>query len=1184
MLLAPALAAAALPQGSPAVASAPPSYAAGTLGAATGTDVLPTLERSADEEAVVAVVEVADTAELDRLVATGVDLDHGVERHGDHLDVKAVVTPSEMAVLRQLGFSVGDVVWTADDARRAVTERAETRAEARQANRAFAARATNPDVSDVRIIRADYYVSFGVGYLSVEAKWADGQTATTPLTVERDSGPGTEIGTGGTQVIQRFVDADVYLYHRGATAVPTVGGVPGAAPVRPSSVRITSPSGDVAEATVRDWLPTEGGDPFKGTGDYQQDFVRSYHDPTQLYDRVEQLAADFPELTDLVALPNKTNGYRRVSQALVDPPGARLVLRSGGAAAGEVTYVPRTGTVGTVPADGLPATSTPVVTVAAAANPAWPLATPAQGCGTISGLPAGAIALVDRGECTFAEKAANAQAAGASAVVVVNNVSGAAASPGNIPAAVTVPVVGISQADGARLRALTEPTARLLPGATLVPERRFGVDSEAWGHEGGDDVSVQVVDPRAADQELAVAVAGKSVQVSPATDASGAVTSTAAAVVAALNADPRASALLTAYTYRGSAGTGTVLPTRLLGLDDNLNAPDRVSHEPQTVYALRIGTAPEGTKPGVFAYAQEHAREWVPPLVTIETAERLLRNYSGHAPTKDLVDNLEVWIMPSVNPDGGHYSFFDFASQRRNMVRYCPPTGAYDAGARNSWGVDVNRNYDAYSRLDGYDGASDSCTSDVFSGPAELSEAESRNVDWVAAKPNMKFSMNMHSSGNYFMWSPGAYKLPGRVSAPRPTLEQENYFWQASNRILTAIKRHRGLSVTPARTGVTSDVLYSAAGNSGDMNWYKHGLYAWNFEVGTAFQPPFESTTGPTGASAHQETMEYANGLVELMRVARDLDQDAAAPTSTAVVTASSTEGKVSLEFSTDEAAEVRYTLDGTAPTRSNPALRVYQPRGVREGGELLTVDEGAQVRWYAVDTAGNVERGYDPADPADRRYRKAIAEVGWDDAPAASTLTLQVRPAAVRAGAGTVRATVTAAAENPFGLAPSGPVAVTVDGTTRTVQLDAAGRGEVVLGPFTTAGRRTVTAAYAGDDVAAAATAAPATVQVAKAASTTRVVRQAPRVVLTSGPPGRTRAVLRVRVSAPPGVAVAGPVKVLRGGKVVARGRVRADGTADLRLQRFALPGRRFVKVVYAGNADVDGSRDGYKVTVRRR
>jgi hypothetical protein len=60
-------------------------------------------------------------------------------------------------------------------------------------------------------------------------------------------------------------------------------------------------------------------------------------------------------------------------------------------------------------------------------DPGNPAAVPSQGCGPLIGFPAGAIAVVDRGPtgCGFLLKAQNAQAAGAVAVVVVNNVAGA---------------------------------------------------------------------------------------------------------------------------------------------------------------------------------------------------------------------------------------------------------------------------------------------------------------------------------------------------------------------------------------------------------------------------------------------------------------------------------------------------------------------------------------------------------------------------------------------------------------------------------------------------------------------------------------------------------------------------------------------------------------------------------------
>ena len=747
-------------------------------------------------------VTVADRDELDELVATGVDLDHSVEQRDDGLVVNAVVTQSEAEALAEAGFQVGETVYSAAEAEERIEEREATIAAHRQANADFAAAtAFPPEEGDVKVIRADYYTSGSNQILSVEAKWTQGQTSSATLLVERDSGPGTEIGSGGTQTISRFVDAGVYLYHRGAAQVST----------RPEYIRVTSPTGDSHTVKVNDWLPFDEDDP-EPPG-YQKDFITSYLTPSELYDRIHQLAEEFPDLATIVELPYKTNGYRRHAQALL----------------------------------------------------------------------------------------------------------------------------GTSNAN------------------------RVGIDSLVYGHEGGNDISVELADPGAPDQPLSVATVGNLIRVNLATDASGAITSTAADVVAAINSHPGASARVFAYTYRGNAGDGVVAPTPPTQLTDGLSAPPSVSREPHPVYAIRIGTRQDRhKKTGVLAYAQEHAREWVPPLVAIETAERLLRNYAHDGRTKQLLNNLDIWIAPSINPDGGHYSFYDSNSQRKNMTNHCPLTGAADALARNSWGVDNNRNYTEYSLFDGYSGASANCTSGTYAGPSELSEPENKNLDWLASRPNIKFSMNLHSSGNYFMWSPGAYATPGRISAPRPTLAEESFFWGASSRILTAIKRHRNMAVTPARTGPIADVLYSAAGNSGDMLWYKYGIYAWNFEVGTSFQPNW--------TEAHNETMEFANGLVELMHVAYYYDKDRQRPSSWVVTYPGPTPDTVRVRFETSEPAAVFYTTDGSAPSTSSS---LYSSAGVREGGEVLTLPKGTTLHFYAVDSAGNAEKGYDPS-RGGRNYNRA--------------------------------------------------------------------------------------------------------------------------------------------------------------------------------------------------------------------
>ena len=75
------------------------------------------------------------------------------------------------------------------------------------------------------------------------------------------------------------------------------------------------------------WLG--GGLPPMAAG-FLKDFTTHYMDPTEVYARFGTLAAEFPNISELVPLPNKTNGYQRRAQATMagttlpgnSPPGA----------------------------------------------------------------------------------------------------------------------------------------------------------------------------------------------------------------------------------------------------------------------------------------------------------------------------------------------------------------------------------------------------------------------------------------------------------------------------------------------------------------------------------------------------------------------------------------------------------------------------------------------------------------------------------------------------------------------------------------------------------------------------------------------------------------------------------------------------------------------------------------------
>ena len=92
------------------------------------------------------------------------------------------------------------------------------------------------------------------------------------------------------------------------------------------------------------------------------------------------------------------------------------------------------------------------------------------------------------------------------------------------------------------------PTASELDPNAANGLRRAAVRSSRrrTGQDGGNLITAEFKNPGWANQALSVRVTGKDIVVNLATNATGALTSTAAQVVAAINANPAASGLVTA--------------------------------------------------------------------------------------------------------------------------------------------------------------------------------------------------------------------------------------------------------------------------------------------------------------------------------------------------------------------------------------------------------------------------------------------------------------------------------------------------------------------------------------------------------------------------------------------------------------------------------------------------------------
>ncbi len=104
----------------------------------------------------------------------------------------------------------------------------------------------------------------------------------------------------------------------------------------------------------------------------------------------------------------------------------------------------------------------------------------------------GKIALVDRGNCNFNQKVLNCQAAGAVAVIVCNNVSGAPIQMGGSGAGITIPSVMIGKANCDVLRVYCPNLNATLSNTGTPPNLDCSLDNGIICHEYGHGVSTRL--------------------------------------------------------------------------------------------------------------------------------------------------------------------------------------------------------------------------------------------------------------------------------------------------------------------------------------------------------------------------------------------------------------------------------------------------------------------------------------------------------------------------------------------------------------------------------------------------------------------------------------------------------------------------------------------------------------------
>jgi hypothetical protein len=192
-----------------------------------------------------------------------------------------------------------------------------------------------------------------------------------------------------------------------------------------------------------------------------------------------------------------------------------------------------------------------------------------------------------------------------------------------------------------------------------------------------------------------------------------------------------------------------LLYPNLITLKSNIDTFHTIEGRP--MYWIEITNLQDSAnhKPQVLFTALHHAMEPMGMQQLIFFMDYLLENYGTNPEITYLVNNLEIYFIPVVNPDGYEYNYSTNPSGGGTWRKNRRDNGF-------TTGVDLNRNYGIAW---GYDeiGSSSLGWHPWYRGDSAFSEPETQAIKYFQEHHNFKSAINWHSWGNYLIY-PWNYK------------------------------------------------------------------------------------------------------------------------------------------------------------------------------------------------------------------------------------------------------------------------------------------------------------------------------------------------------------------------------------------------------------------------------------------
>ncbi len=239
------------------------------------------------------------------------------------------------------------------------------------------------------------------------------------------------------------------------------------------------------------------------------------------------------------------------------------------------------------------------------------------------------------------------------------------------------------------------------------------------------------------------------------------------------------------------------------------------------LYHVRISDNPnidESGEPKVLYTAIHHAREPMSLMETIFFMWYVLENYGSNSEITYLVNHMQLYFVPCLNPDGYVYN----QTTNPNGGGMWRKNRRLNSGG--SYGVDLNRNY-SYGW--GTTGTSFTQSNETYCGTAAFSEPETQAMRWLVQNNKFVTAFNAHTYAEDILFPIG--------TTTAEFADHHDYFQEYTNLMV----EYNGYGA------IKSSALYPASGDSDDYMYkvdigvgVKDTMFVHTPEVGTAFWQP----------------------------------------------------------------------------------------------------------------------------------------------------------------------------------------------------------------------------------------------------------------------------------------------------------------------------------------------------------